>query len=947
MQFAERESEITLLNTMLAESEHGWGRIAMITGPPGFDKSRVLHAFADSAVRSGATHLSAICLRNEQNISLGVIHQVSQSLSAALGEMPPALKLLQEAVFNAGPRGIRPEDLNWIGVTHGLWEIITNHARHGAVLITIEDVQYADSVSLDILLHFINRLHAANVFMVFTVNEGPDGVPLRIQSDLMHHPQCRRIKVAPYSSGTISRIAQMRLGTEPDDPLAEAIHQVSGGNALLVRSLIEDRQNAGGDGTGLVVDDGFSGSVRTLLNRIGSTPLRILRAAAVLDASASPPLLAEMLHIKQPAVVRTLEWLAEIGLLGLDGFRHPAAREAVLDSMEPELLKELYGRAAQLLHATGVQPTVIADHLVAASTKHEPWALDVLREAADQALATDEYELAVRYLRYAADLCSGPDERIQVTLALAKATWRINPSTATMYLPMLVQAARDGRLPARDVHWLLTCMLWHGQYDEAEEMFALLEQAEQGEGPEAGGAHAWRLAADHWLASTHPPILHRLRGTHKPTPLREGSERHPAHSYARTISALAANLRDGETEAALRTAEKVLHSVQLEGCNIELVEAALFCFVYSDRTHEAASLVENLYALAERRASPTWLAVLAAFRAHIAEHKGEMLEAVEWGELSLRILPPRSLGVLAALPLASLIEAHTEMGEYQKAEQYLRHPLPETVYQTRYGLHYLFARGHYRTSVGQAHAGLSDFLKCGTLMRSWEVDTPLLVPWRLGAAGVSVVLKNNARARKFLELHHATPHGHSPRIRGFALMVLASAEEVGRRPPLLRKAVDMLQDSGHKMELAHALARLSHSLAALGETDKARLIGQQADRVGQRCHAEPLRRSVANAFDSEFGVMAAGNDQNALSPAEYRVASMAALGYTNREIATRAHITISTVEQHLTRIYRKLGVNGRNDLPRLFSSKELGSSNGNVLVAENSRHLPGSASVPG
>ncbi|MER6947355.1 LuxR C-terminal-related transcriptional regulator [Nonomuraea sp. NPDC000554] len=946
MQFAECEPGITLLNTMLAESEHGWGRIAMITGPPGSDKHRVLHAFTDSAVKSGATHLSATCLRNEQNISLGVIHQVSQSLSAALGEVPPALQLLQEAVFNAGPRGIRPEDLNWIGVTHGLWEIITNHARDGAVLITTEDVQYADPVSLDILLHFINRLHAANVFMVFTVNEGPNGVPLRIQSDLMHHPQCRRIKVSPYSSSTISRIAQTHLGIEPDDPLVAEIHRLSGGNALLVRSLIEDQQNAGGDGTGLVVHDGFSGSVSTLLHRIGSTPLRVLRAAAVLDASASPTLLAEMLHIKQPTVVRTLEWLAEIGLLGTDGFRHPAAREAVLDSTEPDALRELNGRAAQLLHATGVQPTVIADHLLAASTMSEPWALDVLREAADQALATDEYELAVRYLRHAADLCSGDDERVMVTLALTKATWRINPSTATTYTPMLMRAARDGRLTGRDLHWLLTCVLWHGQYDEAEELFALLERAEQDEGQEGEGSAAWRLAADHWVASTHPPVLHRLRGTYRPSPLREGSERHPAHSYARTIAALAATLREGETEAALKTAEKVLHSVQLEGCNIELVEAALSCFIYADRIQEASFLVENLFALAERRSSPTWLSVLAAFRAHIAERQGELLEAVEYGRLSLRTLPARSLGVLAALPLASLIEAHTEMGQYQEAEQYLRQPLPETVYQTRYGLHYLFARGHYRVAVGQLHAGLSDVLKCGTLMRSWEVDTPLLIPWRLGAAGVSVVLKNNARARKYLELHQALPHGHSPRIRGFALMVLASAEDVGRRPPLLRKAVDMLQDSGHKMELAHALARLSHSLAALGETDKARLIGQQADRVGRRCHAEPLRQSVASTFDDDFGMMTTGNDQNALSPAEYRVASMAALGYTNREIATRAHITISTVEQHLTRIYRKLGVNGRNDLPRLFSSKELGAANGNVFATEDSEHLPGPASVP-
>ncbi|MFD0392430.1 helix-turn-helix transcriptional regulator [Streptomyces nogalater] len=52
-----------------------------------------------------------------------------------------------------------------------------------------------------------------------------------------------------------------------------------------------------------------------------------------------------------------------------------------------------------------------------------------------------------------------------------------------------------------------------------------------------------------------------------------------------------------------------------------------------------------------------------------------------------------------------------------------------------------------------------------------------------------------------------------------------------------------------------------------------------------------------------------------LSDAECRVAGLAALGYTNREISTRLHVTISTVEQHLTRVYRKLQVASRTELP--------------------------------
>lgn len=56
----------------------------------------------------------------------------------------------------------------------------------------------------------------------------------------------------------------------------------------------------------------------------------------------------------------------------------------------------------------------------------------------------------------------------------------------------------------------------------------------------------------------------------------------------------------------------------------------------------------------------------------------------------------------------------------------------------------------------------------------------------------------------------------------------------------------------------------------------------------------------------------------ALSVAERRVADLAAAGHRNREISVKLHITVSTVEQHLTRIYRKLRIPNRAALRALF-----------------------------
>ncbi|GAB2993120.1 hypothetical protein GCM10027184_54560 [Saccharothrix stipae] len=51
-----------------------------------------------------------------------------------------------------------------------------------------------------------------------------------------------------------------------------------------------------------------------------------------------------------------------------------------------------------------------------------------------------------------------------------------------------------------------------------------------------------------------------------------------------------------------------------------------------------------------------------------------------------------------------------------------------------------------------------------------------------------------------------------------------------------------------------------------------------------------------------------------LTYSERRVATLAACGHSNRAIAMRLHITVSTVEQHLTRVYRKLAVASRAEL---------------------------------
>lgn len=59
-----------------------------------------------------------------------------------------------------------------------------------------------------------------------------------------------------------------------------------------------------------------------------------------------------------------------------------------------------------------------------------------------------------------------------------------------------------------------------------------------------------------------------------------------------------------------------------------------------------------------------------------------------------------------------------------------------------------------------------------------------------------------------------------------------------------------------------------------------------------------------------------------LTPRERQVGSMAASGLTNAEIATRLFITTSTVEFHMNKVFRKLGITSRRQIPRAIGEPD-------------------------
>jgi DNA-binding NarL/FixJ family response regulator len=133
----------------------------------------------------------------------------------------------------------------------------------------------------------------------------------------------------------------------------------------------------------------------------------------------------------------------------------------------------------------------------------------------------------------------------------------------------------------------------------------------------------------------------------------------------------------------------------------------------------------------------------------------------------------------------------------------------------------------------------------------------------------------------------------------------------------LRESVAVLERSMMRLERAKALASLGAMLRRKREPTEAREPLREALELADACGAKPLvefARTELYATGARPRTEAASG-LGALTASERRVASLAAEGNSNRDIAQALFVTPKTVEVHLSNAYRKLGIRSRRELP--------------------------------
>ncbi|EFL20228.1 LuxR family transcriptional regulator [Streptomyces sp. C] len=920
-----REDVCAQLEGALTACASGAAGVVLLEGAVGCGKTEMLLHVAERAERLGALVLRAAGSAQERDVPHGVLHQLTAGLPA---------DTLPDGAAGREPLGGR----EFIAA-------LRTAAGRTPVVVCVDDLHHTDPASLDRLLDVARAVRGERLLLVLADAPHEHAESPLARTEFLRHPGFTRILLGRLDEPGTAALLEDHTGRPATEADTAWLHGATGGNPLLLRALLSERPRAvrgPADRWPEPAPGGpFTQAALTCLHRDGADSRTLAVALAVLGDDATPELTARLAGTGPTTAARAAAALEASGLTEDGRLRHPAVAAAVLDGVPRHELAVLRTRAARVLHEAGARAGTVAPHLLAASeagagpeeAPRGDWPVQVLREAALQALVDDERcDHAAACLELAYTLCADEQTGREIGLQLAAVTWRKHPAAAERHLDDPLAALRRGDLGPAQAGRLARLLVAQGRIEDAAE--ALERMAD----PRAA-ARTTREDPLRELFALPPAAA--PAGPAAPAAAPGAPAEHPgapARTGTAELRSSAALWTHPDSAGDEQAAERLLKGTPLAHATFDPIVQAVRTLVHADRPDRAVVWCRRLQAETQSAASPGWQSVFGLVHSEALLRLGDLAGAEREASAAVDAVADRG-GLFLFGPLATLVTALTAMGRYEAVARRLQTPVPEELFSSVYALNYLRARGHYYLATHRHRAALGEFLDAGRLAQRWGLDRPRQLPWRTDAAEALLRLGEHRQAERFVVEQLATSGVRSPRVLGVSLRLRAATSELRQRPKLLTRAVDELSRSGDRLELAKALADLGRALLLLGEGTRAGMVTRRAWHLAADCGAAPLCAQIMPGQTGTEQRTAPERpaeetpETEQLSESERRVAALAAYGYTNREISAKLYVTVSTVEQHLTRAYRKLGISRRQDLPMSLQFDSLESAFPGVGVA--------------
>lgn len=932
----ERASELDALHGALGRSRNGAGSLVLISGAAGIGKSALLTAARDAAPEHRV--LSARASELEQTFPLGMVRQLVAPVLREAGDDErrawfEGAAALAEPIFTT-TTAFDPEDP--FPTLHGLHWLVANLAAQRPALLLVDDAQWADDASLSFLGYLARRLADLPVVLVATLR------PLTAQTshllaELVAEPTAVQLRPSPFSTGAAETFILDRLGPAVPRAFLDACHDVTGGNPFLLTELLREvgSQNlAPTEDTarriGTLAPSGVAAVTAVRLARLPDPCRAFAEAVAVLGDGVPIATAAALAEIDPGSAPAAIAQLVDAGLLvstGLDvGFQHGIVRATVAHGIGAATLGRRHRDAATLLRRSGAGEDQIAAHLLAAPPGDDPLAVATLRSAAARAEALGSPASAAALLaRALTERPAASDDDAQVLLDLGRVEARAGLAGAEQHLRQA--HASPGADPAVRRHATLELgrvLKFSGQLTAAIDVLTEAGGPDDTEDEETTHLVDLELLGLAYTSVTARRALAARRATLAEAGDAAGS---PLEAFALAGLAFDDAASGGNRERTLalvrRSVAGLPDDADPTAGGYAFVMLTVAC-TWADHLADALELTDRMVEHGRRNGRPVAVATGALMRALVGYHRGRLAEAAADAAMALELAPllPGSHPLLTtahAITMLETIERATDEADLIELDRQVRQlstdadALPHVLV--------VHARGVLATELGDHEAALRFFRSAGEHALSWEATNPAVVPWRSDAAGALRALGRLDEAAALIaeELALARSYG-AHRSIGVALRAAAGMEAPAAAVPLLEEAVTVLQDSPSQLERAKALVDLGRALRLEGRLRDAReplrlalelAVHSGSNRLTGLAHEELLAAGVRPRRVAVTGV-------DALTPAERRVAELAAAGRSNRAIAEQLFISEKTVEGHLGKVYDKLGVRSRGQLHTLI-----------------------------
>ncbi|MFI5287946.1 MAG: ATP-binding protein, partial [Candidatus Dormibacteria bacterium] len=503
-----RESELATLEDALIDAARADGRFVVVSGDAGMGKTRLTSEAQGQAAKLGFTLLRGGCAPTDVAIPyLPLLEAAGNRLARAdlarvrewVGPAANDLgRLFPQMVGDSPPPAHDPGGDATLRLFESVVLLLFALSDGGPLLLTIEDLQWSDPATRDLVDYLARRAPSLPILLLATY-----------RSDELHRRHSLRstvhgwrraglaefVELAPLKRVDVRAMSHAILDDEVSEEFRDYIYERTEGSPLALEEMLREaidrgdifRSAHGWDRkplTQLRIPRAVAEVVLLRLDRLDEQRASVLCAASVLGRSFSYSVLAAVTDLANASVRSALDELVKDQMLEPDQeargnfrFRHALIQEAVYDQILSPHRDELHLRVADVLRKEDVSAVEIGSHLLRGG--HIDDAVPVLLVAAQEAMTNFAALTAVEVYRRVLPHIKDAELRGRVLCRLGESLWHSSqPSAAERCLReaiSLLIGSDDTALVARCRHLLGGCLHDQGRdlEEEAEYLSAL------------------------------------------------------------------------------------------------------------------------------------------------------------------------------------------------------------------------------------------------------------------------------------------------------------------------------------------------------------------------------------------------------------------------------------------------------------------------------------------